>query len=182
MKRNITLYWIITSLFAAALSVAGCTERPAETESAASVASIDALSNAQIFTAAQVITMDGAKPSAEAIAVVDGRIAAVGSLAEMQSSVDPKTSQIIDTYKEQVIVAGLIDQHLHPTLAALTLNSSIVSIEDWQLPAKLWPAAKSHEDYLSKLTEIESSMTDADELLLSWGYHHYFHGSLTKSW
>ena len=125
--------------------------------------------------------MDPDTPSAEAIAVVDGRIAAVGSLSEIRAATDTETSMINDTFKDKVIVAGLIDQHLHPMLAALTLNSAIVSIEDWQLPEQLWPAARSHEDYLSKLSKIESLMSDPKELLLSWGYHHYFHGGLSRT-
>jgi predicted amidohydrolase YtcJ len=42
-------------------------------------------------------------------------------------------------------------------------------------------AAKNHEDYLQRLANAEAAMDDPDELLLTWGYHHYFHGKLRKA-
>ncbi|MDA8999596.1 amidohydrolase family protein, partial [Gammaproteobacteria bacterium] len=31
-----------------------------------------------------------------------------------------------------------------------------------------------------RLSTIENNMSDAEELLVSWGFHHYFHGKLTR--
>ena len=61
------------------------------------------------------------------------------------------------------------------------MNSEIIAIEDWVLPNKTFPAARNHADYLRRLKSAESSMTDPGELLLSWGYHQYFHGPLKQS-
>ncbi len=88
---------------------------------------------------------------------------------------------IDETFKEQVIVPGFIAQHDHPLLAALTMTSQIIAIEDWVLPQGTSKAATNHEDYLRRLRQAHESMAKSDEALLTWGYHHYFHGELKKS-
>ena len=40
-----------------------------------------------------------------------------------------------------IIIAGLIDQHVHPVLAAVTLTLEIIAIEDWVLPGGTAKAA-----------------------------------------
>jgi hypothetical protein len=144
---------------------------------------------ATIYTAGTVITMDADLPRAQAIAVAEGRIVGVGSLQEMSSLVG--ADAILDeTFADKVVVPGLIDQHLHPFLSALTLTSAIVSIEEWVLPGKTYPAARDHEGYIAGLRAAEAAMTDSaasadsdrsEEALISWGFHHYFHGKLTRA-
>ena len=58
-------------------------------------------------------------------------------------------------------------------LAALTMTSAIISIEDWVLPQGTSKAAKNHQDYLKRLSDANEAMNDPNELLLTWGYHHY---------
>ena len=84
-------------------------------------------------------------------------------------------------FAEQVVVPGFIAQHDHPLLAALTMTSEIIAIEDWVLPDGTRPAAKNRDDYLKKLAAANARMKDPSELLLTWGYHHYFHGKLAKA-
>ncbi len=86
----------------------------------------------------------------------------------------------VETFADKVIVAGLIDQHLHPFLSALTMTSEIISIEEWIIPGRTFPAARDHADYLARLGAAEAAMVDAEEPLISWGFHHYFHGKLTR--
>jgi predicted amidohydrolase YtcJ len=61
------------------------------------------------------------------------------------------------------------------------MTSEIISIEDWVLPAGTSKAARSHDEYLRRLADANARMEDPTELLLTWGYHHYFHGTLEKS-
>jgi len=44
-------------------------------------------------------------------------------------------------------------QHDHPLLAALTLTSKIIAIEDWVLPSGTFPAAKMPGEYRKRLEE-----------------------------
>lgn len=136
-------------------------------------------SQAVIYSAKEIITMDPQRPRAEAVAVADGRILGVGSRQEMLELVGDKA--VDETFADKIIVPGLLDQHLHPLLSALTLTSEIISMEDWVLPGNTVPAALDHDDYMARLRAAEAAMADPDALLLSWGFHHYFHGKLTRA-
>ena len=66
---------------------------------------------------ARVRTLDPERPSATAVAVADGVIAAVGSDAEIGELTGPGT-EVIDLHGAAV-VPGLTDSHLHPFLGAI---------------------------------------------------------------
>jgi predicted amidohydrolase YtcJ len=84
-------------------------------------------------------------------------------------------------FADSVIVPGFIAQHDHPLLAALTMTSEIIAIEDWVLPEGTFKAAKSRDHYLKRLAAANAKLKDPKELLLTWGYHQYFHGTLKKA-
>src|SRR5215472_7906808 len=65
-----------------------------------------------IYVNAAVITVDSAKPYAEAFAVTNGRFTAVGSNAEIRRLAGPGI-QTIDL-KGMTVVPGFNDAHLHP--------------------------------------------------------------------
>ena len=130
----------------------------------------------RIYTARRVITMDTDHPEATAVAVDDDRITAVGNVEELHAAGD-----LDDTFADAVIVPGLIDQHLHPILGATTLATEVIAIEDWVLPERTFPAARSAEDYRRRLTEAEQRTKDPGEWLFSWGYHKLWHGPLDRS-
>lgn len=62
-----------------------------------------------------IITMDENKPRAEAVAVKDGIIVAVGTEDEARAAVS-ETAEVID-YKGQYVYPGFMDAHTHGTLA-----------------------------------------------------------------
>jgi predicted amidohydrolase YtcJ len=64
-----------------------------------------------VFTNATVWTVDKAKPSAEAVAVLDGKILAVGKRADIQKHIGPQT-KVIDV-KGKLMLPGFIDDHTH---------------------------------------------------------------------
>lgn len=70
----------------------------------------------QVFTGGNIITMDIATPSAEAVAVKDGNILAVGSYAEISQYVGPATNSI--DLKGDTLLPGFIDPHSHFSHAA----------------------------------------------------------------
>ncbi len=65
-----------------------------------------------IFLNARITTLDESAPHAEAVAVTDGRFAAVGDRAEVEKLAGPAT-EVIDLRGRRV-VPGLIDAHCHP--------------------------------------------------------------------
>ena len=142
--------------------------------------SLESLPEVKIYTAKEIVTLDPAKPSAEAVAVVGDRILAVGLLDELKAAAGTQRFTVDNTFANQIIVPGFIAQHDHPMLAAVTMTTKIIAIEDWSMPDRTYPAAKNRDEYLERLAEANGEIEDSDEPLVSWGYHQYFHGELKR--
>jgi predicted amidohydrolase YtcJ len=168
----------ILALFSASLITAHGQQAKSLQDMAAGTAS---LPSATIYTAKEIITLDPAKPKAEAVAVVGGRVLGVGSLDELKKAAGDQPYVIDSRFANRVIVPGFVAQHDHPFLAALAMTSEIIAIEDWVLPSGTVPAAKDHDDYIKRLTEAHAKLEDPEALLLTWGFHQYFHGALTRA-
>ncbi len=134
-----------------------------------------------IYTAKKVVTLDPARPSVTAVAVVGARILATGSLDELRRMVGDQEFRVDETFEGHVIVPGFISQHDHPVLSALTLASEVLSIEDWVLPTGTVPAVKDKRDFLTRLGVAEERLANPGEPLVSWGYHESFFGKLTRA-
>ena len=67
-----------------------------------------------ILTGAQVVTLDPARPSAEAVAIKDGRILAVGDEREIRSLRGSATETV--HLAGATLTPGLVDGHTHPVL------------------------------------------------------------------
>lgn len=137
--------------------------------------------SATVFTAREIVTLDPARPAAQAIAVVNGRILWVGSLDEVTAILGNQPFTIDRRFADQCIVPGFVAQHDHPVLAALTMSSEILSIEDWVLPTGTVSAVKDKTDFLERLSRAVNGLKEQDEALLTWGYHPAFYGPLTKA-
>jgi len=144
-------------------------------------AALQSLPPIVIYQAKEVVTLDPTRPSARAVAVVGDRILAVGELDDLKAAAGGQPYTVNTQFADQVVVPGFIAQHDHPLLAALTMTSEIIAIEDWVLPDGTRPAARSRDDYLKKLAAASARMKDPNALLLTWGYHQYFHGKLAKA-
>jgi predicted amidohydrolase YtcJ len=126
-----------------------------------------------------IVTMDDAQPRAEAVVSDDsGQIVFVGSLATARKQFPGALSHDLNG---RTMIAGFIEQHLHPVLAALSLSIPVVAPEAWEIPGKTWTAATDAKSYFARLVEIEAAMEDPDEIFWSWGYNNYFHGDLNRS-
>lgn len=134
-----------------------------------------------IIQAKEIITLDPENPVVEAVAINNGHIIATGSFDQLRQKFINEPHKIDSQFKELILTPGFIAQHDHPLLAGITMTSEVIAIEDWITPDRTFKAAKNQQDYLQKLSEAEGKMNDPHELLLTWGYHHYFHGFLKKS-
>jgi predicted amidohydrolase YtcJ len=129
-----------------------------------------------LFVGREVLTMDPTLPTATAVLVDGDRIVAVGDVEELRTD-----DVVVDlTFADAVICAGFIDQHLHPVLGATTLMTEVIATEDWVLPARTFPAARSADEYRQRLIEAEHRCP-AGDWLFSWGYHKLWHGSLDRT-
>ena len=87
--------------------------------------------SSQILKAGTVITMDPRAPRAEAVAVTDGRIAAVGSLADCQEA--SPDAEIVDT-GAAALLPGFVEPHSHPVMSGLATQTPARSIAPWDAP------------------------------------------------
>ena len=130
-----------------------------------------------IINAKEVVTLDQEIEITEAIVVRDDRILDFGKYKKLIQKY-PNAS-LDNRYKDDVIVPGFIEHHIHPFLSAITMNAEIIAIEGWSLPNNQSKAYRDRIAYLDRLNEIEESMED-NSPLVTWGFHHYFHGELTR--
>ncbi|MEY4697421.1 MAG: hypothetical protein RIT14_1849, partial [Pseudomonadota bacterium] len=73
-----------------------------------------------IITNARVLTMDAARPRAEAVAVAAGRIIAVGGRAEVEALAGPGT-RVVDG-RGRTLLPGFVESHLHLVLGGAELS------------------------------------------------------------
>lgn len=142
------------------------------------ISSIASADEIKIFVANNILTLNSNNDNVEAVATQGSRIIDVGSREALISTYP--NADLISNYKEATLVPGFIEHHIHPFLAAVTMNSKILAIEDWHLPAKTSKGVRDRASYLFNLSEIEQNHP-ANQPLVSWGFHQYFHGKLTKN-
>ena len=130
-----------------------------------------------IYHAKEIVTLDEKVASANAVSVKSDRVMAIGSLDNLIER-NPDAS-IDHQFQNDVIVPGFIEHHIHPFLSAITMNAEIISIEGWDLPNNQSIAYRDRDSYMKRLSEIEENMK-SDSPLITWGFHHYFHGDLSR--
>jgi predicted amidohydrolase YtcJ len=85
-----------------------------------------------VFLNGKIVTLDAAAPIAEALAVRDGKIAAVGRSAEIRALAGAGT-QVIDL-GGRTVIPGLIDSHMHAIRAALFYATEVNWIGTRSIP------------------------------------------------
>lgn len=135
---------------------------------------------ATIFVARKIITMEADQAQATAVAVRDGRIVSVGTLASVTAALGGGVYTIDRSFARKFLMPGLVEEHLHPLLGAGTMAAdAVIAIEDWVLSSRTWPAAKSAADYRAKLVAALAA-DKGQATFITWGYHHLFHGRVDR--
>ncbi|BDZ42133.1 hypothetical protein GCM10025865_14320 [Paraoerskovia sediminicola] len=115
-----------------------------------------------ILTGATVITVDGSGSTAEAVAVTDGRITAVGTTDEILAVAGDRTERLDLTGR--TVVPGFIDPHSHVTAGAPYIKHAA-------LHTPPVGTTRTVEDILRGLREAKKrNDTAAGEWILGWGY------------
>lgn len=117
-----------------------------------------------ILIAGTIVTMDAQHPRASAVAVSDGKIVAVGTLAEC-AEVLPG-ARVVDS-GVPVLMPGFVDPHSHPFLSGLATQLPALSIAPWKAPT--WG------EVLSIFSQAMAEH-DADAPLLFNGFDALLHG------
>jgi len=136
--------------------------------------------NTIVYVAKKIITMEDSNPTATAVAVSGDKIVAVGSLEEVKKALNGQDLTIDKRFSDKIITPGLIDPHLHLFLLAFLAPTHFITPDDWDLPWAQIKGITGQDAYLKKLRETESLMKDKKEWLITWGYHQYFHGKISR--
>ncbi len=119
-----------------------------------------------LYPTRRVITMNPALPDADAIAVRNGRILAVGALDELtgwgRHTVDRR-------FAEHVLLPGFVEAHTHVMTGGVWQFPYVGFFERTGPDGRRWPACRSIDDVVGRLAEVEATMSDPDEALLAWG-------------
>jgi predicted amidohydrolase YtcJ len=106
---------------------AGCskeksTESTAEKSAVASESTSTSVSADTIYSGGNIITINDAQPSAEAVAVKDGKILAVGNKAEVMKTAGENTRKI--DLGGKTLLPGFVDSHGHAYLIGLQASTA----------------------------------------------------------
>ena len=119
-----------------------------------------------IYPARVVHTMERARPTADAVAVDDGRIVAAGSVAELQG-LGPAT--VDDRFAELVLLPGFVEAHSHSFGGGFWQFPYCGYFARWAPDGRLWSGCMSIDAVLGRLREAEAALTDPDQPLVAWG-------------
>lgn len=132
---------------------------------------------ATLYAAKSIITMNPEQARAEAVAVMDGKIHAVGTLEEVRESLAGVNFVEDKRFADKVLMPGFIEPHLHPSIAGILLPMEFITPHDWNMLGKKVTGVRGNEAYLARL---KIAVDATDDWLWTWGYHHDFHGQLDR--
>ena len=88
---------------------------------------------ADVVITGTVLTVDDARPTAQALAVANGRIVAVGDRSDVAAFIGPGTQRI--DLGDGCVMPGFIEAHGHPLMEAIALSDRIVDIRPVTMPS-----------------------------------------------
>ncbi len=99
-----------------------------------------------IYVGGDIVTVNDAQPTAEAVAVKDGRILAVGSRADVEGAHKGQTTNVVDL-AGRTLVPGLFDSHVHVAqLGTQAVGANLLASPDGD--------ANTVDDVVRKLQEF----------------------------
>jgi predicted amidohydrolase YtcJ len=134
---------------------------------------------ATLYHNGTLLTMVSDDPSfVEALVEENGGIVFVGTLSEAR---DQAGEQAVDFDLEgATLMPGLIEPHLHPSLAAIMLQNEIIAPYDWKLPSGVKQGVTGEENYRERISQSIKANAKPGELYFIWGFHQLWHGSLSR--
>lgn len=115
--------------------------------------------------------MDPGWPTATAVAVKDKKILSVGSLEDLYPWIENNQYEIVETFKEKIIMPGFIEPHSHPIMGGLMLSLPLLSFFDQPSPYGYpFKGLKTKSEALERLEEYNKSLTEPEKALVAWGY------------
>ena len=131
------------------------------------------MTETNVFSARDIITMNASRPHATHVAVRDGRILGAGSLEDMEQWA-PYT--LIDDFADKILVPGFVEGHAHAMEGGIW-DFPYVGYEDrWDPSGRRWEGAQSLEAVIAALTAAEARLDDAETPWFAWGFDPIYFG------
>lgn len=137
--------------------------------------------HAVIYPAKGVVSMQGQRTPAEAVAVENGTVIAVGGLAALKQKFPYASTD--DIFADKFIVPGFIDPHVHMMLSSLQYALPLTPPWPMATPQGMVEGLDTRETFLARLKEIETDPANgakSDKPLVVYGYHDLVHGPLDR--
>lgn len=135
-------------------------------------------SNTTIFAARKIITMNPMQPHATHVAVRDGRVLAVGALADMQGW-GPFT--LDERFAGKVLMPGLVEGHCHLKEGSMWDWTYLGWFDRRDPEGKVWSGLRSMDEVVSRLSDVAARMTAEGipdtEPLVAWGFDPIYFGA-----
>jgi predicted amidohydrolase YtcJ len=123
-----------------------------------------------IYTAASIITFNGYRPRAQAVAVRDGRILCVGTVEECQSWGEA----VIDArFADKVLMPGMVEAHGHTAEASITFFP-YVGFYDAPLPDGSRASGVRNYDELHEVLKAADAALPEGQILIANGFDPIF--------
>jgi len=124
-----------------------------------------------VFVAKRIVTMDPGWPEGSAVAVKDGRILSVGTLADLQPWLSRFPYKIDESFKDKVIYPGFVEAHGHPVMGAIAVSRPALSYFPLRNPYGTdFPGAKTLPEAISALKTYVANAKSPNETIMTWGY------------
>ena len=65
-------------------------------------------------------------------------------------------------------------------LSGLILSMDWITPFDWNLPDRQITGVRTRDEFLNRLKSLLQTKTAQDGFIITWGYHHYYHGSISR--
>ena len=167
MKTKLSLYLIVICF-----SLLSCKDKNS------SVKDEKNSSPAVIYFNGDIITMEGtAENYTESIVEQNGKIVFVGPYASAKKDF-PKAKEF--DLEGKTLLPGLIEPHLHPSLAAIMLQNDIIAPYDWKLPTGTKKGAQGQKAYRERIEASIKVNARKDKMYFIWGFHPLWHGELSR--
>lgn len=120
-----------------------------------------------IFVAREIITMNPSNPTGTHVAVRDGRVLGVGSLAEVAGWGE---YELDETFADHVLTAGMIEVHSH-AMEGLTGRFPYQGYFDRPAPdGRTLRGIRSFAELIADLRRLDAELADPDEVLTTVGF------------
>ena len=130
-----------------------------------------------VYAARNIITLNPAQPQATHVAVRDGRILSVGSLAQVASwgeyTLDLR-------FADKVLLPGFVEGHCHLKEGSMWDLLYLGWFDRRDPQGKVWSGLRSMDAVVARLAEVDASLSAqgrSDEPIIAWGFDPIYFGA-----